>query len=80
MRTTAAISSAFILVNSIAGLAGLITTGITLPRGLSWMVLAALGGAVVGSELAVRRLAPVRLRQLLGIVLVIAAVKMILTA
>ena len=80
MRTTAAVSAAFILINSIAGLAGLITTGVNLPQGLSWMVLAALGGAVVGSELAVRRLAPVRLRQLLGIVLVIAAVKMILPA
>ena len=80
MRTTAAISAAFILVNSVAGLAGLITTGVSLPRGLPWMMLAALGGAIVGSELAVRRLAPVRLRQLLGVVLVIAAVKMFLTA
>lgn len=80
MRATAAISAAFILVNSIAGLAGLVTTGVALPRGLSWMVLAALGGAIVGSELAVRRLAPIRLRQLLGVVLVIAAVKMAITA
>ncbi|MEW6331461.1 MAG: sulfite exporter TauE/SafE family protein [Pseudomonadota bacterium] len=80
MRTTAAISAAFILVNSIAGLAGLITNGATLPQGLSWMVLAALGGAIAGSELAVRRLAPLRLRQLLGVVLVIAAVKMLITA
>ena len=80
MRTTAAISAAFILVNSIAGLAGLLTTGVTLPHGLPWMILAALTGALVGLELAVRRLAPVRLRQLLGVVLVIAAVKMIFTA
>ena len=80
MRTTAAVSAAFILINSIASLAGLITTGVSLPQGLSWMVLAALGGAIVGSELAVRRLAPVRLRQLLGVVLVIAAAKMFLTA
>jgi uncharacterized membrane protein YfcA len=80
MRTTAAVSAAFILINSIAGLAGLFSTGTTLPRGLAWMTLAALGGAVVGSELAVRRLAPVRLRQLLGVVLIIAAIKMFLTA
>lgn len=80
MRTTAAVSAAFILVNSVAGLAGLFTAGVTLPRGLPWMTLAALGGALVGSEFAVRRLAPVRLRQLLGVVLVIAAVKMIFTA
>jgi len=80
MRTTAAVSAAFILINSLAGLAGLLSVGVTLPRGLPWMMLAALGGAVVGSELAVRRLAPVRLRQLLGVVLVIAAVKMFITA
>ena len=80
MRTTAAVSSAFILVNSIAGLAGLLGSGVPLPGGLPWMVVAALAGAVVGSELAVRRLAPARLRQLLGVVLVIAAVKMALTA
>lgn len=80
MRTTAAISAAFILVNSIAGLAGLLSVGVTLPLGLSWMMLAALGGALVGAELAVRRLAPVRLRQLLGVVLVIAAIKMFITA
>lgn len=80
MRTTAAVSAAFILVNSIAGLVGLLSTGVMLSRGLPWMMLAAVGGAIVGSELAVRRLAPVRLRQLLGVVLVIAAVKMFLTA
>ena len=78
-RTTASVSAAFILVNSLAGLAGLLSTGVKLPSGLVWMMLAAFAGAVVGSELAVRRLAPVRLRQLLGVVLVIAAVKMSLT-
>jgi hypothetical protein len=80
MRTTAAISAAFILVNSIAGLAGLLAVKAPLPEGLPWMILAALAGALVGSELAVRRLAPERLRQLLGVVLIIAAVKMFLTA
>jgi uncharacterized protein len=80
MRTTAAVSAAFILVNSIAALAGLFWTGASLPRGLPWMMLAALAGAAVGSEFAVRRLAPVRLRQMLGVVLVIAAIKMFLTA
>jgi uncharacterized membrane protein YfcA len=53
---------------------------VNLPRGLPWMMLTALVGAIVGSELAVRRLAPVRLRQLLGVVLIIAAIKMFITA
>lgn len=80
MRTTAAVSAAFILVNSIAALSGLFWAGVTLPSGLPWMMLSALAGAAVGSELAVRRLAPVRLRQLLGVVLIIAAIKMFITA
>jgi uncharacterized membrane protein YfcA len=80
MRTTATVSAAFILVNSLAGLAGLLSTGVALPSRLAAMILAALAGAIVGSELAVRRLAPVRLRQLLGVVLVIAAMKMFMTA
>lgn len=41
------------------------------------MLLAALIGAVTGSELAVRRLAPLTLRRLLGVVLVIAGAKLI---
>ncbi len=79
MRHTAALSAAFILLNSLAGLAGHLAAGAGVPAGLSWMVLAALAGGAVGAELAVRRLAPVRLRQLLGVVLVVAAVKMFLT-
>ncbi len=80
MRTNAAIAAAFILVNSVAGLAGHMVTVNTWPDDIGWFVIAALVGAVVGSELAVRRLAPLVLRQLLGVVLVIAGAKMLLTA
>ena len=80
MRTTAAISAAFILVNSIAGLAGHATVVITWPAQLPLLMFAALIGALIGSELAVRRLAPVTLRRLLGVVLVIAGVKLLMTA
>lgn len=80
MRTTTAVSAAFIVVNSIAGLAGLLWSSAKLPPNLTAMVFTALAGAVVGSELAVRRLAPVKLRKLLGVVLAIAAVKMFATA
>lgn len=80
MRTTAAVSAAFILVNSIAGLAGHATTAITWPMQLPLLTLAALAGAVIGSEFAVRRLAPVTLRKLLGVVLVIAGAKLLFTA
>jgi len=80
MRTTAALSAAFILVNSIAALAGHATVAVAWPAQLPLLMLAALAGAVIGSELAVRRLAPVTLRRLLGVVLVIAGAKLLLTA
>lgn len=80
MRTTAALSAAFILVNSIAGLAGHAQVAVTWPKELPLLMLAALTGGVIGSELAVRRLAPVTLRRLLGVVLVVAGGKLIMTA
>jgi uncharacterized membrane protein YfcA len=80
MRENAAIAAAFIVVNSLAGLAGFALTEQPWPPGIPVYVLAALAGGVVGSELAVRRLAPIRLKKLLGIVLLIAAAKMIAAA
>jgi uncharacterized membrane protein YfcA len=80
MRTSAAVSAAFILVNSIAGLAGHATVAVAWPAQLPLLMLAALAGAVFGSELAVRRLAPLTLRRVLGVVLVIAGTKLLITA
>jgi uncharacterized membrane protein YfcA len=80
MRTSAVVSAAFILVNSIAGLAGHATVAVAWPAQLPLLMLAALAGAVIGSELAVRRLAPVTLRRVLGVVLVIAGTKLLMTA
>jgi uncharacterized membrane protein YfcA len=80
MRTTAALSAAFILVNSIAALAGHATVAVAWPAQLPLLMLAALAGAMIGSELAVRRLAPVTLRRLLGVVLVIAGAKLLFSA
>lgn len=80
MRTNAAIAAAFILVNSAAGLAGHVMTVNRWPADVTWYVVAALLGAVVGAELAVRRLAPPVLRQLLGVVLIVAGTKMVMTA
>jgi len=80
IRENAAIAAAFILVNSLAGLAGYATTSGDWPEGMAWLVIAAVTGAVAGSELAVRRASPLMLRKILGIVLVVAAVKMFATA
>lgn len=80
MRSNAAIAAAFILVNSMAALSGYALTATTWPTGVPVLMVAALVGGLLGSELAVRRLAPVQLKKLLALVLVIAAAKMSLGA
>ena len=77
-REAAGASAVFILLNSAAGLLGHLSSVQSLPpTALVWAVAAVLGG-LVGSELGVRRMAEVTLRRLLGVVLVIAGVKLIL--
>ena len=76
-RTAAGISAAFILANSISGLAGNLTSLGTLPAQLP-VLLAVVGvGALVGSELGARRLNLPNLRRALALVLVIAGLKLI---
>jgi len=80
MRGSAAIAAGFILLNSIAGLVGYATTTIEWPAGIPAMVIAALLGGVIGSELGARRLSSKHLFKLLSLVLIIAGLKMIATA
>ena len=76
-RETAGVAAAFILVNSLAGLAGN-------PRSLEhvsghlpvWALSAAVGG-LLGSELGARRIGLPMFRKLLALVLVVAGVKLI---
>jgi len=79
-KRTAATSVTFILVNSVAGLGGVIADSPALPAELPWYVLAAVTGGVIGSGLGARRLLGDSIRGLLGVVLVIAAIKMIVSA
>ncbi|MBI5449799.1 MAG: sulfite exporter TauE/SafE family protein [Gammaproteobacteria bacterium] len=76
MRTNAATASVFILCNSLAGLAGHYTTGAALPAEIGWLVLAAVIGALIGTELC-KRLPLYKLSWLLGIVLMVAALKLL---
>ncbi len=80
MRTNAATAAGFIVVNSIAGLSGYASMTTAWPAGMPVLVVVALIGGIVGSELATRRVAPPVLRKVLGAVLVIAGVKMMVTA
>lgn len=77
-REVAGISAAFILVNSMAGLAGWLTTAApVMPVGLPVLAAAAVLGGLIGSGIGARRLGSAWLRRLLALVLVIAGVKML---
>ena len=78
IRETAGVSVAFILVNSVAGLAGNLTSVQQVPASvLVWAAAAATGG-LVGARLGSRRLAGTTLRRLLALVLAIAGTKLLL--
>jgi uncharacterized membrane protein YfcA len=79
-RQVSGISAAFILLNSIAGLAGAMSRAPQLPDGIAWWAVAAVAGGLIGTELGTRRFGVVTLRRVLALVLVVAGVKMILTA
>jgi len=76
-KKAAAVSVAFILVNSIAGLAGHWAKVQTMPAHVGYWVVAAVLGGLIGSELGSQRLGHPVLKFLLGIVLMIAAGKLL---
>ena len=75
-RDAAGLSGAFILANSVSGLAGLALGGFPIPSGLPLWVLAVVGGGLVGSWLGAVRYSVIGLRRVLAAVLVFAAVKL----
>jgi len=78
VRQVAAVSAAFILVNSLAGLSGGLLAGRTIPPVGAAAAAAAIVGGAVGSQWGAFRL-PVRaLEGLMGVVLAIAAGKLLL--
>jgi uncharacterized membrane protein YfcA len=76
-RATSAVAAAFILVNSIAGLLGHLSSISQLPAPLPVWALAAAVGGWIGAEYGSRRLATPVIRQVLSAVLVIAGLKML---
>ena len=77
-KETAALSSAFILVNSIAALGGVFSHSREIPALLpAWMAVVALGGWI-GADFGAKRLSPGALQRLLAGVLVLASVKLFL--
>lgn len=78
MRDSAGVAAAFILVNSVAGLGGVMSHAPTLPAALPLWAIAALAGGWIGASLGSRRLKSDTLQRLLAAVLAIAGVKMLL--
>ena len=80
IRQSAAVAAGFILLNSLAGLAGYVASDQSWPMGTGWLVMAALAGCLVGGELASHRASSSTLQKLLAAVLIIAGSKMGYTA
>lgn len=80
VRVISGIAAAFILVNSVAGLLGVIATSPAMPAALPyWGVVAVIGG-FIGAEYGSRRLPNPSIQKLLALVLLVAGAKMIATA
>lgn len=78
-RNAAAVSALFILVNSIAGLLGNISSTRQFPAFALVLVVAAGAGGIIGSYLGSHRFNPKLIKRFLAIVLLIAGCKLILT-
>jgi uncharacterized membrane protein YfcA len=76
-RDAAGLSGSFILVNSIAGLAGLLGAGMTLPPVLPLWIGAVAAGGLIGSWLGAARYSVLNLRRALAFVLLLAAAKLV---
>ncbi len=79
-KRTAAVSAAFIWINSLAGLYGQLSRKHVDWTALVWLVAAAFAGGLVGSWLGARRFTGLWLRRILGVVLLLAAAKLLRSA
>jgi uncharacterized membrane protein YfcA len=76
-RDAAGLSGAFILVNSLSGLAGLLIGGFSLPPAMPLWVAAVVVGGLIGSWMGATRFSILNLRRALAMVLVVAAAKLV---
>jgi len=80
VKIISGIAAAFILVNSISALVGIMATDPVLPSALPLWAIAAVIGGYAGAEYGSKRLGNPAIQKILAIVLVIAGAKMIITA
>jgi uncharacterized protein len=76
-KGSAGISAAFIVVNSATGLIGRFARGSFIDWSLLPLIFAVLIGGFIGARWGARHATPITIRRLLGIVLAIAAVKLL---
>lgn len=76
-RQVSGIAASFILVNSLSGLLGNLSSVNALPSALPLWAIAALGGGMLGTHLGTRTLTIPGIRIMLAVVLVVAGVKML---
>jgi uncharacterized membrane protein YfcA len=76
-RDAAGLSGAFILVNSISGLAGLLIGGVSLPSAMPLWIASVAAGGLIGSWIGSARFSILNLRRALALVLVLAAIKLV---
>ena len=78
-RRTSGVAAAFILVNSIAGIIGLLSNHPTLPPtpDLALWGVCVITGGLIGSTIGSRKLNPATLRRVLAVVLIVAGGKLL---
>ncbi len=77
MKQTAAVSAAFILVNSIAGLSGQFSRGFQLAPEIGYMLGAAILGGLLGSYMGSFKITDKALKYALSVVLTFASYKLL---
>ncbi len=79
-KQTAAISAAFIFVNSIAGLGGMLTRGITFNSNMVMYIVIAFTGGLLGAYMGSKKFNQNVLKYVLATVLLLASYKLLFTA
>ena len=78
MKQTAAVCALFIFVNSIAGIIGLVSKGLSINSAIYGWLLITFTGGLIGAYLGRKKFSNVFLKRVLAIVLVIASVKLLM--
>ena len=76
-RRTSGAAAVFILVNSVLGLLGQLSSLVHVPPQATLLAIAAICGGLVGSWLGVHRLQPLALRRVHAVVLVVSGAKLL---